>query len=85
MQDPPIHIGPWSAQEDACLLKLVAEHGAHSWPVIALHMPGRNNDQCRRRYCDYLDPSIKQVRHMPCVNGEGRACVGSAGAYLAQA
>eukprot|EP00428_Durinskia_dybowskii_P063123 CAMPEP_0170364126 /NCGR_PEP_ID=MMETSP0117_2-20130122/5212_1 /TAXON_ID=400756 /ORGANISM="Durinskia baltica, Strain CSIRO CS-38" /LENGTH=628 /DNA_ID=CAMNT_0010618615 /DNA_START=93 /DNA_END=1979 /DNA_ORIENTATION=- len=52
---------PWSAKEDATLLRLIEEYGScGSWPKIALHMEWRTGKQCRERYINQLDPNIKK-------------------------
>ena len=40
---------PWNDDEDALVIKLVHEHGAKNWPLIADHLPGRVGKQCRER------------------------------------
>ena len=50
----------WSSDEDACLVKLVERLGAQKWGNIALEMENRNGKQCRERWHNHLDPSIKK-------------------------
>ena len=57
--DPRIK-GPWSPEEDELLIKLVAEFGAKKWSVIAEHVPGRIGKQCRERWLNHLDHSVKK-------------------------
>jgi hypothetical protein len=52
--------GPWSAFEDAQLIALVREHGGKHWARIASMLPGRTGKQCRERWCNNLDPSLKK-------------------------
>lgn len=47
-------------QEDDGLLELVNQYGVKRWSVIAAHMPGRNGKQCRERFHNQLDPTIKK-------------------------
>ena len=58
--------GPWSEHEDNVLRRLVAQ--AHEdgierssmWVIIGNRMAERNCKQCRERWLNHLDPSIKQ-------------------------
>lgn len=52
--------GPWSAAEDESLTTLVALHGIKCWSLIASKLPGRIGKQCRERWFNHLDPSIKK-------------------------
>ncbi|MED6170441.1 hypothetical protein PIB30_030865 [Stylosanthes scabra] len=54
--------GSWSPQEDATLLKLVAQHGARNWSTISSGIPGRSGKSCRLRWCNQLSPD---VQHRP--------------------
>jgi hypothetical protein len=42
------------------VIRLVGLHGAQRWSVIAEHLPGRVGKQCRERWHNHLDPSIKK-------------------------
>jgi len=50
---------PWSAEEDMLLKKAVEDVGPKKWSAIALEVPGRSGKQCRLRWCNQIDPSIK--------------------------
>jgi hypothetical protein len=50
---------PWSAEEDELLQRAVAEIGPKRWSAIAIAVPGRSGKQCRLRWCNQIDPSIK--------------------------
>lgn len=39
----------WTPEEDAKLLRMVAQYGPSSWSQIAQHLPGRVGKQCRER------------------------------------
>ena len=52
--------GPWSLAEDEALTNLVALHGIKGWSLIASKLPGRIGKQCRERWFNHLDPSIKK-------------------------
>ncbi|KAL1812020.1 hypothetical protein ACET3Z_022085 [Daucus carota] len=51
--------GPWSAEEDELLTKLVDDHGARNWTVIGNSIPGRSGKSCRLRWCNQLSPEVK--------------------------
>jgi hypothetical protein len=53
--------GPWSPEEDQLLARLVQEFGAKKWSVIAEHVPGRIGKQCRERWLNHLDTSVKKT------------------------
>ena len=58
--------GPWSEHEDNVLRRLVAQ--AHEegiernnmWVIVGNRMAERNGKQCRERWVNHLDPSIKK-------------------------
>eukprot|EP00516_Mucochytrium_quahogii_P007574 CAMPEP_0203749646 /NCGR_PEP_ID=MMETSP0098-20131031/4129_1 /ASSEMBLY_ACC=CAM_ASM_000208 /TAXON_ID=96639 /ORGANISM=" , Strain NY0313808BC1" /LENGTH=612 /DNA_ID=CAMNT_0050638735 /DNA_START=297 /DNA_END=2135 /DNA_ORIENTATION=+ len=52
--------GPWTRDEDELLAKLVKEYGPKKWSVIAAHVPGRIGKQCRERWLNHLDSSVKK-------------------------
>ncbi|GBG25159.1 Transcription factor MYB98 [Hondaea fermentalgiana] len=53
--------GPWTREEDELLAKLVKEFGPKKWSVIASHVPGRIGKQCRERWLNHLDASVKKT------------------------
>mmetsp|Transcript_10825 Transcript_10825/g.40438 ORF Transcript_10825/g.40438 Transcript_10825/m.40438 type:complete len:535 (-) Transcript_10825:134-1738(-) len=53
------HKSQWSDDEDTLLISLVNEHGQKQWSTIASHFSNRKPKQCRERYLNHLDPSIK--------------------------
>lgn len=58
--DPNLVKGPWSPEEDHEIVGLVTEHGAKRWSFIAKHLHGRTGKQCRERWVNQLDPTIKK-------------------------
>ncbi|CEG38108.1 myb-like dna-binding [Plasmopara halstedii] len=58
--------GTWTQNEDRILVQKVAEFG-RKWTAIAAYLPGRLGIQCRERYLNHLDPSIKTT---PWTNAE---------------
>ncbi|KAA1468486.1 hypothetical protein DENSPDRAFT_833780 [Dentipellis sp. KUC8613] len=52
---------PWTSREDELLSQAVASYGeAADWKTIALHVPGRTNKACRKRWLHSLSPDIKK-------------------------
>ena len=52
--------GPWTPEEDRTLTKLVALYGTRKWSKVSQYLPGRIRKQCRERWFNQLDPSIKR-------------------------
>ncbi|KAL6793448.1 hypothetical protein GGI42DRAFT_334387 [Trichoderma sp. SZMC 28013] len=61
--------GPWSPEESHRLITLVRLMGPQDWVSIASYMASRNAKQCRERYHQNLDPSL---RHDPISEEEAR-------------
>ncbi|KAI1792838.1 hypothetical protein LXA43DRAFT_972192 [Ganoderma leucocontextum] len=59
--DPTLKRGPWTPDEDEHLRRAAAVFG-HSWVDVAAFVEGRNNEQCRERYQEYLNPSVTKGR-----------------------
>ena len=57
----PIIKGPWHRDQDALLTKYVNKYGSESWSIIAAHIPGRSGKQCRERWKNHLDPTLKKA------------------------
>ena len=55
--DPSIRRGSWSPEEDAQLRLAVGLYG-HAWMEVASVIPGRNNEQCRDRWTERLNPKV---------------------------
>lgn len=51
----------WTEEEDDQMRKLIAVYGTRRWSVIGTHLKGRNGKQCRERWHNQLDPSIKKT------------------------
>ncbi|CEI65755.1 hypothetical protein FVEN_g7564 [Fusarium venenatum] len=66
---PPHRRGPWSQQEDHCLMNLVHEIGPLNWVRIAQSLGSRSPKQCRERYHQNLKPTLN---HEPITPEEGR-------------
>ncbi|MQM03437.1 hypothetical protein Taro_036219 [Colocasia esculenta] len=58
--NPELVKGPWSKEEDEQMIELVNKHGPRKWSRIARRMPGRMGKQCRERWHNHLNPTIKK-------------------------
>ena len=58
---PGLVKGPWTAEEDSIVTELVKEHGTKKWSQISQKLNGRLGKQCRERWYNHLDPSIKKA------------------------
>lgn len=70
--------GPWTPEESQRLVTLVRLMGPQDWVSIASFMSSRNAKQCRERYHQNLDPSL---RHDPISEDEARAIMDLYGRY----
>ncbi|GMF56806.1 unnamed protein product [Phytophthora fragariaefolia] len=56
----------WTRKEDDAIIRLVEEYGTKRWSVISDHLNGENHGtertgkQCRTRWLNHLDPTIKK-------------------------
>jgi len=50
----------WTPAEDLLVTKLVQKFGTKSWSAIGAHFPNRTGKQCRERWHNHLNPSIKR-------------------------
>lgn len=51
--------GPWTKEEDEMIVECIKK-GMTKWSDIAAHVPGRVGKQCRERWFNHLDPSVKK-------------------------
>lgn len=58
-KDPDIKSGKWSFEEDVRLACAVSAYGAKNWTYVKTHVPHRTDVQCRERWVNVLDPSIR--------------------------
>jgi len=63
--NPGLVKGAWTKEEDDVLVKLVGIHGPKNWSAIASHLNGRIGKQCRERWYNHLDPSIRKDAWTP--------------------
>ncbi|XP_050683520.1 transcriptional activator Myb isoform X2 [Leptidea sinapis] len=59
--DPELVKGPWTKEEDEQVVQLVAKYGPKKWTLIARNLRGRIGKQCRERWHNHLNPSIKKT------------------------
>lgn len=52
--------GPWKEEEDRIIMECI-ERGMAKWSDISKHVPGRVGKQCRERWHNHLDPSLKKT------------------------
>lgn len=64
---PGLIKGPWTPEEDEMVISMVAEQGIGrvKWSELAGMLPGRIGKQCRERWFNHLDPSIKKGNWTP--------------------
>uniref|UniRef100_A0A3Q1HTD3 V-myb avian myeloblastosis viral oncogene homolog-like 2b n=1 Tax=Anabas testudineus TaxID=64144 RepID=A0A3Q1HTD3_ANATE len=58
--DPELVKGPWTKEEDEKVIELVNLYGNKQWAVVAKHLKGRLGKQCRERWHNHLNPSVKK-------------------------
>ncbi|CAK9155869.1 unnamed protein product [Ilex paraguariensis] len=64
--DKPERIrGPWSAEEDKILTRLVDRYGARNWTLISKYIKGRSGKSCRLRWCNQLSPNVEHRPFSP--------------------
>lgn len=61
----PLSKGNWSAEESETLRVLVEQMGDDNWNEVAERLGTRNAKQCRERWRNKLDPSIKRTNFTP--------------------
>mmetsp|Transcript_8345 Transcript_8345/g.16854 ORF Transcript_8345/g.16854 Transcript_8345/m.16854 type:complete len:373 (+) Transcript_8345:112-1230(+) len=57
---PGLVKGPWTEEEDEIVRNLVNKHGQKKWSFIAKQLKGRLGKQCRERWYNHLNPTIKK-------------------------
>lgn len=57
--------GPWSAEEDQILKRLVERYGPRNWSLISRYIKGRSGKSCRLRWCNQLSPTVERRPFSP--------------------
>ncbi|KAL3514541.1 hypothetical protein ACH5RR_027258 [Cinchona calisaya] len=57
--------GPWSAEEDRILTRLVEKYGPRNWSLISKYIKGRSGKSCRLRWCNQLSPNVEHRPFSP--------------------
>ncbi|KAM5565621.1 transcription factor MYB44-like [Rosa sericea] len=70
--------GPWSAEEDRVLTRLVERYGPRNWSLISRYIKGRSGKSCRLRWCNQLSPS---VQHRPFSQAEDETILAAHARY----
>ncbi|KAK9538289.1 hypothetical protein VZT92_003473 [Zoarces viviparus] len=60
IKHPELVKGPWTKEEDERVLKLVQTFGVKRWSLIAKQLLTRNGKQCRERWHNHLNPTVKK-------------------------
>lgn len=58
--DPSLIKGFWTSEEDALLVKLKTQSPEIRWKEVSKQIPTRSAKQCRERWTNSLDPSLKR-------------------------
>ncbi|OHS97486.1 Myb-like DNA-binding domain containing protein [Tritrichomonas foetus] len=57
--NPQLVKGSWTREEDEQIIRYVQTHGDKDWAKLALILKGRTGKQCRERFKNHLDTSVK--------------------------
>ncbi|XP_040912190.1 myb-related protein A-like [Toxotes jaculatrix] len=60
IKNPELVKGPWTREEDERVIELVHRYGVKRWSLIAKHLHSRNGKQCRERWHNHLNPTVKK-------------------------
>ncbi|KAH0791364.1 Myb-like DNA-binding domain containing protein [Histomonas meleagridis] len=59
--NPQLVKGSWKREEDEIILNFVQKNGVKDWAKLALLLNGRTGKQCRERFKNHLDSSVKRT------------------------
>jgi len=57
---PGLVKGPWTIEEDRKLIEWVKKEGPVKWTQCSLFIKGRSGKQCRERWFNTLNPTVKK-------------------------
>lgn len=60
-----INKGPWTREEDEKLKALIEKYSPRNWSFLAKLLGTRQGKQCRERWHNHLNPSIKKTPFTP--------------------
>ena len=60
--NPQLIKGSWTREEDEEIIKYVQIHGDKDWAKLALILKGRTGKQCRERFKNHLDHTVKHTQ-----------------------
>ncbi|KAE8657103.1 Transcription factor MYB44 [Hibiscus syriacus] len=70
--------GPWSAEEDRILTRLVERYGPRNWTLVSRYIKGRSGKSCRLRWCNQLSPNVE---HRPFSQAEDESILAAHARY----
>ena len=53
--------GVWKNSEDEILKAGIMKYGKNNWARVASLLPRKSSKQCKARWMEWLDPSIKKT------------------------
>ncbi|XP_047444914.1 myb-related protein B-like [Mugil cephalus] len=60
IKNPELVKGPWTQEEDQRVTELVQKYGMKRWSLIAKQLHTRNGKQCRERWHNHLNPTVRK-------------------------
>lgn len=63
--DPNLIKGAFTEEEDQLIIEFVSQYGPRCWQQVTQFVPMRSAKQCRERWFNHLDPSVKNTDWTP--------------------